>query len=95
MVLGDEGYSIAIDLLTETAVRDGVLGEQSIAQCGAYLSSLPDRVTVQVADVLHVLEHDGYLAQHEDGHRFVSGLVEDWWRARHSHGFVLFGRRLN
>ncbi len=30
-----------------------------------------------------------------EGNRFVSGLVEDWWRARHSHGFVPFGRRLN
>ncbi|WP_419165518.1 ATP-binding protein [Candidatus Palauibacter sp.] len=95
MVLGDEGYSVAIDLLTETAAGGGVLGEQSIAQCGAYLSSLPDRVTVRVADVLHVLEHDGYLARLEDGYRFVSGLVEDWWRGRHSHGFVPFDRRLN
>ena len=63
-------------------------------QCGAYLSSLPDGVTVRVAAVLHVLEHDGYLTRHEDGYRFVSGLVEDWWRARHSHGFVPFNQRL-
>ena len=95
MVLGDRDYSVAIDLLTETAACDGVLSERSIVQCGAYLSSLPDGVTTRVADVLHVLEHDGYLARREDGYRFVSGLVEDWWRARHSHGFVPFGRRLN
>ena len=94
MVLGDQGYSVAIDLLTEAAVRDGVLGDRSIAQCGAYVSSLPDRVTIRVTDVLHVLEHDGYLTRHEDGYRFVSGLVEDWWRARRSHGFVPFDRRL-
>ena len=95
MVLGDEAYSIAIDLLTETAVRDGVLSDGSIAQCGAYLSSLPDPTTIRIVDVLHVLEHDGYLVRQEDGYRFVSGLVEDWWRARHSHGFVPFERRLN
>jgi hypothetical protein len=95
MVLGDQDYSVAIDLLTETAARDGVLSERSLAQCRAYLSSLPDRTPTRVADVLHVLEHDGYLARYEDGYRFVSGLVEDWWRARHSHGFVPFGRRLN
>lgn len=95
MVLGDQDYSVAIDLLTETAARDGVLRERSLAQCRTYLSSLPDRTPTRVADVLHVLEHDGYLARHEDGYRFVSGLVEDWWRARHSHGFVPFGRRLN
>ncbi|WP_419949026.1 hypothetical protein [Candidatus Palauibacter sp.] len=95
MVLGDDGYSVAIDLLTEAAVRDGVLGDRSIAHCDAYVASLPDRVTIRVADVLHVLAHDGYLTRHEDGYRFVSRLVEDWWRARHSHGFVPFEGRLN
>ena len=95
MVLGDEAYGIASDLLTETAARDGILSERSIAQCGAYVASLPDHATVRIEDVLHVLEHDGYLARYEDGHRFVSGLVEDWWRARHSRGFIPFDQRLN
>ena len=36
-----------------------------------------------VEDVLHVLEHDGYLARQGDGYRFVSGLLEDWWRVRY------------
>ena len=36
-----------------------------------------------IEDVLHVLEHDGYLARQDDGYRFVSGLLEDWWRVRY------------
>ncbi len=43
---------------------------------------------VPVEDVLRVLEHDGYLERHGDGYRFVSGLLEDWWRARHGGHFV-------
>ena len=94
MVLGDEGYGIALDLLTEAASDDSVLSDGAIVQYGNYLSSLPDRTTVRVRDVLHVLEHDGYLTRQQDGYRFVSGLVEDWWRARHGRGFVPFGKRL-
>ena len=29
----------------------------------------------------------------DDGYRFVSGLVEDWWRSRNSRGFVPFSGR--
>ena len=53
---------------------------------------------VRVEDVLLVLEHDGYLAPHGDGrgdgYRFVSGLIEDWWRTRHGLHFVPVGQRL-
>ena len=43
---------------------------------------------VEIGDVLRVLEHDGYLERQADGYRFVSGLLEDWWRARHGRHFV-------
>ena len=46
-----------------------------------------------IKDVLHVLEHDGYLTRGDGGYRFVSGLVEDWWRARNGRAFVPFSRR--
>ena len=48
---------------------------------------------VPVEDVLQVLEHDGYLERHGDGYRFVSGLLEDWWRARHGGYFTPIERR--
>ena len=46
-----------------------------------------------IKGVLNVLEHDGYLTRGDDGYRFVSGLVEDWWRKRNSRGFVPFSER--
>ncbi len=87
MVLGDEGYRAALEMLTEAAVNDGRLRGDAIgrhreslaaeAGAGAGIDPLP------IEDVLHVLEHDGYLARQGDGYRFVSGLLEDWWRVRY------------
>ena len=85
MVLGDEGYRVALEMLTEAAVNDGRLRADAIgrhrdslaAEAGARTDPLP------IEDVLHVLEHDGYLARQGDGYRFVSGLLEDWWRVRY------------
>ena len=93
MVLGDDGYVVALELLTEAAVSSGHLTDDSIRQYEAYRSVLPEGPSGQVRDVLHVLEHDGYLARSDGGYDFVSGLVEDWWRARSSRGFVPFSDR--
>ena len=38
---------------------------------------------MRTEDVLHVLEHDSYLARQDDGYCFISGLLEDWWRVRY------------
>ena len=40
-----------------------------------------------VEGILHVLEHDGYLEREDGGYRFVSGLLEDWWRGRYGANF--------
>ena len=93
MVLGDDGYVVALELLTEAAVSGGQLTDGSIRQYEAYRSVLSEEAGGQVRGVLHVLEHDGYLARRDGGYRFVSGLVEDWWRARNSRGFVPFRDR--
>ena len=87
MVLGDEGYRAALEMLTEAAINGGRLRGDAIgrhreslaaeAGPGAGIDPLP------IEDVLHVLEHDGYLARQGDGYRFVSGLLEDWWRVRY------------
>ena len=93
MVLGDDGYVVALELLTEAAVSDGQLTDGSIRRYEAYRSVLYDESAARIKDVLHVLEHDGYLARRDGGYDFVSGLVEDWWRARNSRGFVPFSER--
>ena len=92
-VLGDDGYVDALELLTEAAVRDGELTDGSTRRYEAYRSLLHEESATRIKDVLHVLEHDGYLARQDDGYRFVSGLVEDWWRARNGRGFVPFSER--
>ncbi len=93
MTLGTYGYRTAIDLLTEAAVNEGLLTHEAIR---LHLVAAPlsnSEVDVQVDDILYSLEHDGYLERQEDGYYFVSGLLEDWWRARHGHFFTPIAER--
>ena len=93
MVLGDGGYEVALELLTEAAVSDGLLTDRALRRYEAYRSLSSDDPSPPIQNVLHVLEHDGYLTRGDGGYRFVSGLVEDWWRARNRRGFVPFTER--
>ena len=88
LVLGPDGYRAALSLLTEAAVNDGLLRHGAIDQYrdDFRIWAVNDE-PVPIDDVLRVLEHDGYLEPHGDGYRFVSGLLEDWWRARHERHF--------
>ena len=83
MVLGDEGYRAALEMLTEAAVNDGRLRDDAIDRHRESLAAEAGTDPLPVEDVLHMLEHDGYLARQGDGYRFVSGLLEDWWRVRY------------
>ena len=93
LVLGPEGYRAALDLLTQAAIRDGVLERDAIDRFRDYFRARAAAEPVPIEDVLRVLEHDGYLEAREDGYRFVSSLLEDWWRARHGRHFVPVERR--
>ena len=82
MVLGIEGCRAALGMLTEAAVDDdGLLRGDAISRHRESLAVGDDHLTVE--DVIRVLEHDGYLARQDDGYRFVSGLLEDWFRVRY------------
>ena len=81
LTLDDEERLLAFELLTEAAVEGGVLTSAALM---AYARERSDAVR----HVLFVLEHDGYLESCGNDYRFVSGLLEDWWRARHSQTFV-------
>lgn len=86
-VLGRIGYPIALEMLTETAVK-GRLDADAVSRYRAYFDSPHEAAAVpSVKDVLHVLEHDGYLERHDGDYRFVSRLLEDWWRGRHGGNF--------
>ena len=98
IVLGPDGYLTALDLLTQAAVNSGVLNRDAINEYRKYSRAMlhedPVRGQQQtvagplIEDVLLVLEHDGYLAPQGGDYCFVSGLLEDWWRARHGQHFV-------
>ena len=86
-ILGREGYRTALEILTEAAVNGGVLGADSIGRYRDRLPRVAEAAPILIDDLLYVLEHDGYLARQGDGYRFVSGLLEDWWRTRYGrHG---------
>ena len=74
--LGDEAYRVALEMLTDAAVGDGGLSGADVAQHRQTDPGLIDTV-------LRVLEHDGYFERQGDGYRFISGLLEDWWRVRY------------
>ena len=94
LVLGTDGYRAALSLLTEAAVNDGVLQRATIDRYGEHFPAwtVADH-SVPIDDVLRVLEHDGYLEPRGNDYRFVSGLLEDWWCARHGRHFVPIARR--
>ena len=75
--------------MTEAAVNDGVLLRGAIDLYSERFRAwaVADH-PVPIDDVLLVLEHDGYLEPRGDEYRFVSGLLEDWWRDRHGRHFV-------
>ena len=93
MILGIEGYTTALDLLTEAAVNEGLLTHQAVQSFRNSHTSSPAEDEVSIDDVLYSLEHDGYLESQTGGYRFVSGLLQDWWRARHGEYFTPISKR--
>lgn len=89
-ILGRPGYVIALEILTATAV-DGFLASDAIARYRDHFSAANQAAragAISLEDVLHVLEHDGYLERTGSGYRFASGLLGDWWRGRYGQNFA-------
>ena len=84
MVLGGEAYRVALEMLREAAVAAGRLSAAAIARQRDLQTAETNPVQIDV--VLHVLEHDGYLARQDDGYHFTSGLLQDWWGVRYGRG---------
>lgn len=93
MVLGTGLYRVALELLTEAAVGGGTLPNTAVDLYRRRFPPEEDGDPTPVESVLNVLEHDGYLARRDHGYRFVSGVLEEWWRARHGRYFVTIDRR--
>ena len=93
LVLGREDYRIALELLTETAVNDGLLTNAALARYRDLVDATDESEHLSLPSLLYILQHDGYLEVCDEGFRFVSGLVEDWWRARHGTHFLPWAQR--
>ncbi len=79
--LEDEGYTIAMEILAEAATQERFT--RSARRCLEQLyAPVVDDAPGGIADVLEVLVHDGYLEDGDDGFRFPSRLLKDWWSAR-------------
>lgn len=79
LILGLKAYPLALEILARTA-RAGVWTANDQRAYEDELQTLGEGGATTMSLVLDVLEHDGYLASHEDGYRFESGLLEDWQR---------------
>lgn len=79
--LDDENYSIAMMILAEAAIRDVFTPNARRSLERLYLA-LGDDAPGRIADVIEILVHDGYLEEGNDGYRFPSRLLKDWWSAR-------------
>ena len=88
-VLSATEYGAALELLTEAAVSGGLLSQEAVAQYREFHHNErnPHKAAVDIDQVLHQLEHDGYLSKDAKGYRFQSGLLQDWWLARHGNYF--------
>ena len=79
--LEDESYSIAMEILAEAATQE--VFTPAARRCLERLySKVTDDAASRIADALEVLVHDGYLEAGDNGHRFPSRLLKDWWSAR-------------
>ena len=91
--LEDESHTIAMEILAEAATRD-VFTSSARRSLEKLYSPVVDDAPGRIADTLEILMHDGYLEVGEDGHRFPSRLLKDWWSARfRDHHRPLEGRR--
>ena len=80
--LDEESYRIAMEIIAEAAVQDVFTANARRCLERLYASVVHDAPGC-VANTLNVLEHDGYLDKAGDnGYRFQSRLLKDWWAAR-------------
>ena len=79
--LEDENYRIAMEILAEAATQD-VFTPNARCCLERLYAQVVDDALGRIADTLEILMHDGYLEASDDGHRFPSRLLQDWWSAR-------------
>ena len=93
LVLSDSDYHIAMEILTEAAISDGFIANDALLRYKLYYADGGQRTDFAVENILNLLAHDGYLSRTSEGYRYISGLLEDWWRLRYGGTFVPIMKR--
>ena len=83
LVLSTSDYQIAMAILTEAAINHGFIANQDLLRFKRYFADISESDQFVIEHVMSLLAHDGYLYKLESGYRYVSGLLEDWWRLRY------------
>lgn len=79
--LEDESYPLAMEILAEASTQE-VFTPTARSCLESLYTTVVDDAPTRIADALEILVHDGYLEAGDDGHRFPSRLLKDWWSAR-------------
>ena len=81
----EKNLAIAMEIIAEAATQSSFSFETRPFLDKLY-SKLLFNVSEKIAEVLVVLERDGYLESGDNGHQFALKLLKDWWEARfHGH----------
>lgn len=91
--LSDEEHRLAMEILAEAATT-GAFTPDARNRLEALYSAVVNAAAERVVDVLDVLVHDGYLEASQEGYRFASFLLRDWWYARFRHHYVPMAERV-
>ncbi len=87
LVLGSEIFTLAIEILTETAIS-GCLTQELLAALEKGYEFTGQSARKATEEILRVLEHDGYLKAGKRGYAFESHLLKDWWVKRYGQFYV-------
>lgn len=89
--LGDANrYGIAMEILAEAAIA-GAFSTHARRHLEARRAKLGPDAAREIIETLDVLVHDGYLEAGDDGYRFASNLLKDWWDARFCDNYTPLG----
>jgi hypothetical protein len=82
MYFNKERLPLVKAMLTETAIS-GLLTITVIQELRQEYSAKDACLDEELAEILRVLQHDGYLRKADAGYVYESGLLKDWWKKAH------------
>lgn len=92
--LDDESHTIAMEILAEAATQD-VFTSHARQTLERKYAQTHDDARDRIVEALDILVHDGYLEAGDDGYRFPSRLLKDWWAARFRDHYTPLETRLS